>query len=707
MSNYKYYINSTQVYPLNDGMLNWNYDREDVSALVFSVSLESPITFNMTSSGFDFESQEFNSKCEELQLKVLRKCGSSYAIFWIGLFSIVEGEFDKVNGVYSIKPARKQRIFEDFEVNMFDDPESVSISEGAGILLRNYQARYFDKLLLFVAKRSNTSVQAIVSDFFQINPLVVSADCLPGVPNVFTRMRFCALSDVVEPLPSNPATREYVTFGQLMQDLHTIFDVLWYIDDSYNLRIEHSTYFDGTVGLDLTQSQYRLYTQNSNKYTYDLTEFPKKETWKFHGNEQVTSLTYTGLSNIAKIDNQKTYSTKLISTGFQERRYLAATDPKDGVLLVVVNSIEQIVSRNDSLQPEFLVQNIHTYNRPDLYSLYFSSYPKYRSFYPETEEGGLILQSVKPSLLQTEITVPLCCNDSFDPTLQVKTSMGKGYVHKGSFNQRDGTLSVQLKYKVTNCGIYLPSNIEGMQLWLQHNVGITHDPGAAGTIQDVSQWDDQSGHGRHATQATAADRPQFKVGSTAPIFFTASLGPAMGTFLSTPSFSLFPSKRGTVIVLIDRDSTNAYGIGGADSSGVGPVTTPGMNGMTVISTNTGAPSNTQFDVSLDGKSWYSENVTQTAYPQNQEKNGLFVIRRGADTSLYTKLNGGMSANNPMVIPNTAMTAASLIIGANLLIGNIAGNLLLKEVICFDRDLTDAEVEAIEFYFVKQGYYGIF
>ncbi len=49
---------------------------------------------------------------------------------------------------------------------------------------------------------------------------------------------------------------------------------------------------------------------------------------------------------------------------------------------------------------------------------------------------------------------------------------------------------------------FIPSDVAGMTLWLDSNVGITKDGGNL-----VSQWADQSGNANHATQATGSLKP--------------------------------------------------------------------------------------------------------------------------------------------------------------------------------------------------------
>lgn len=65
--------------------------------------------------------------------------------------------------------------------------------------------------------------------------------------------------------------------------------------------------------------------------------------------------------------------------------------------------------------------------------------------------------------------------------------------------QADDVKSVRLRGSRQSA--FLPSSISGLKLWLDANRGVTTVSGA------VSQWDDLSGNGNHATQGTAANRP--------------------------------------------------------------------------------------------------------------------------------------------------------------------------------------------------------
>ena len=168
---------------------------------------------------------------------------------------------------------------------------------------------------------------------------------------------------------------------------------------------------------------------------------------------------------------------------------------------------------------------------------------------------------------------------------------------------------------------FLPNQISGLLAWYRFNTGITI------TGLGVSQWDDQSGNGRHLTQGTDADRPSHSSGIITgdgatenlttssftliaqPItivtrikqvtwtgnecflgmhtdgdvtFYQSTATPGIGLFLgsaqSTVNNDLAVNTWGTVIAICDGASTSIQVNGGAPASGINP----GTKGMNII-----------------------------------------------------------------------------------------------------------------------------
>lgn len=703
MSNYKYYVNNIEVFPKNGGNNVFTYQNDQEANVKFNVVLEKEFVFDYIQPGFNFKTQEEDNLCDELIFKITKKCNNTWALFWEGFFYIVDGTFDDDACLYSIKPNNRQFLFDDLEVNMFDEPTVVEFGGQRGVFFgsppqqTNYNnVKYFDKVVLFIAQKANQKITGIISNFFQINPTVVSSDCLPGVPNYFKYMVFCSLSDAQFPIPSNPATKEIITFGELMDDLFILFRVYWFIDSNYNLRIEHETFFDGSAGIDLTSSNYSQYAKSKNNFKFDLSEYPKKETLKIYQHAESSSLTYYGISNIKSKPQEKILSTKKIAT------YLFQNTNSDGVLLLahdngVGSGIYRIDDYITRLSPSFLQTNIHTYNKPSLYAIHESRSKEFL-----ISSGGIVLKSKKPTIIQEDISFPLCC-DGFDITKTMKTELGDGKVYKASLDQKTEMLTVGLKHFADNCEFIDPSDISGLDLWLKRGTGITYHP----TTLRVSQWNDYSGNNRHAVQANTALQPLLPFPSPTSnvgVRFEGNLitPPTSEEYLVTPAFQLFPNKRGTIITVI---SSASAGVSAAA-------------GMSVLSTNTTIAS-IDFDLSLkvdpslsiynpivyfniNENKRYPTNIRNTYL--NYQFKGLEILRRSSDTNIYVDEKCVPAKNNPLSVNNSIPQNTGLVIGFNRHVngGLLIGNVSIVEVMVYSRDLTDIELEQIKFYFIKKG-----
>lgn len=700
MPHYKYFVEGVEVEPLNSGEQSFQYERNNVGGVVFDQELSGDLLFNSTGA-FNFKTQEASDLCAELEFQIQQRCGGAWAVIYEAVFSVSEGKFDNDKCNFSVKPRKKLYLLDDVECNMLDIPTKAGGSSVVGVVAVNaggadqriYEnCRFFADVLLFVAKKSNYRINSIISDFFQINPINVSGNALPGVPNKWMDMAFASLSDIQEPIPSDLATTEIITFKDLFSDLKVLFGVEWIIDSNYNLRVEHETFFEGSPGLDVTAPEFERYMRGTNKYSYDLKDLPKQETWRIADHDQHVTVDYGGLAALNKNRNSKTYETKIIRTDYTRIKENGQNSTEDGIFLFATDGgsgsggtqltmVDGIGSdhQNIYLTPEYLVRNLHTYNRPSLYGLFIAK--NINIYY--TKSGGIIFNSIIPVLKQEPFSVPLCC-DSFNTEDQVITELGTGYLDKAEYKLKTGMLKLDLKYKINNCGEVIPTDLPNCDLWLKFNTGITLTSGR------VSQWADQSGNARHATQATAADRPAWSSGN--PVYFEDFPGGPSQTFLKTPSFQLFPSKRGTIFIMLG---------GGASTMSVGIIN--------VLSTFDGTLSNF-FDILLDSSHRYLMNTNATLYPNNGIPTrgnwapiGLYVIRRGSDDKVNCRLNGIDCIDNPMSFPNTVPTPKPLRIGYDPLSaagGPPFGGFELSELIIFGRELSDFEVEQMELYLTK-------
>lgn len=688
MGNYRYYLNNVEVFPLNKDDLQYNYEKQIESSVYLEKNLETPLVFNYQSGNFNFKTQEEDDRCSELNLIVEKICGNQKETFFEGAFSVSEGEFDDDKCLFTVKVRKLREIIEDIQVNILQTPElpsNVLLQYGifTGVYCPN--AITFPAVLLYVAKRSNHKINGVVSNFFQINP--DGAFYITGVPIAnYTSMYLMPLSDVQNPAPSNPATIATISFKELMDDLKALFNVEWFVDENYNLRVEHEVWFDDGQGLDLTSPQYSKYLLGKNKYSYDLSDYPRTESWTSQGHAQTCTLKYGGLSSLNKNKNSKSFSTTKIHTDLNSR--MLTGEAEDGIFLFASNAVLPPVSLYyGPLSPPILVTNFFKHNRPDLYSIMEVSDSQNII---RNAAGGFILESVAPTKKQTEIIIPLCCDDEFDTKKQPLTNEGLGYVEKASFETKSNILKLELKYKVEGCYDFNPLDLNALDLWLVHEEGLT----LSGS--DVVQWDDQSGNNRHAVQATPANRPTYPGGG-----FTGGVdfNPVGNQFLTVPAFQLFPNKRGTVFILFSY-------------AGAGPLISFPHGNMPVISTQDGGASN-YFDITVNGLDnimSISESVIykNSGYYNSLIQNaGLFVFNRSEDTTIKMNHDGVDTDLNPVeVITNTQQDSLPLIIGSNTNLTPSGNTIRIKELLIFNRSLTDNEIEKVQFYLVKKTTFGV-
>lgn len=708
MDNYKYYIidsslTETEVFPITRNVQEIEYERKDESSAYFEKKLTGKIIFgnNVKESIFDFnyfKDKEENDRCFELKIKITKKCNGVYSLFWEGVFSVLEGEFDNDKCTYEISPRLKFNIQSDIDVNILDaysSDGSYNVRTGALAAERVYsngRALYY--VLLHLAQQSSPNVVDVISDFFSINAVgdIDYTDYFMQVGN-YSQLKLLPLSEVQEPVPSNRAVKEFVSLDKLMQDLNVLFDVYWFIDENYNLRIEHQVFFNRMNGLDLTGPEYEKYLVGTNKISYNLDDFPKYETWKINGSKQYCRIAYAGCGDINKNTNEKIYSTNVLSTDYYNIRYDGggSGDANGIFIMACYQSLglfrlrENNIGQNYLMQSALLVQNFHRYERP--------SSNNTLEYYEEDEalqiiainQGSFLPYSTIPTKIQSEIKVPLCCGTEFDPFKKITTNLGVGYLDSAKFSMKNNMLELKLKYKTEPDNFLInPNQISGCRLWLTADTGVVYSNVFG--FDRVSEWQDQSGYGNHAVQATAGLQPFYDSVNKQLNFFNYSL--------VTPSFQMFPSKRGSVFYLAEPVNTGSL---------------IGTGSMAILSTTIG----NKFDVGVV--------ITYTAgtpigyntfalssfnlgasFPRNT-LTGLVQVNRESDTTETMYSNGlkpSVLAGNPMTIPNLQVDASPLIIGANSSIGTM-GPAILKEVIVFDRVVTDLERQQIELYLANK------
>jgi hypothetical protein len=225
-----------------------------------------------------------------------------------------------------------------------------------------------------------------------------------------------------------------------------------------------------------------------------------------------------------------------------------------------------------------------------------------------------------------------------------------------------------------------PSKLPGLQLWLRADRGLYQDSAlttpAVADGDPVGGWKDQSGQGRHATQATAAARPTLVLGPTGLGGQRALLFDGVDDQLLLGDLSAgFPSA-GTLFYL--------YAQGG------------GTGRFTVFDHNNGANNSlTRFDGAGYFGMWRTARID--TYPASMGATQIVTVV--SSSSLYQVYKN-----------NTAQTAqaASYQAGTNYrIVPSVGGNVFvghLPEILAYSRQLTGTEISQVNRYLGRR--YGI-
>lgn len=110
---------------------------------------------------------------------------------------------------------------------------------------------------------------------------------------------------------------------------------------------------------------------------------------------------------------------------------------------------------------------------------------------------------------------------------------------------------------------FAPTDIAGLAMWLKSDVGVFQSSGGSAAILDgdvVGEWQDQSGNGRHVTQATTANKPTLRLSQLNGLPALQLDGGDFLTRASVSLSSLVATNAATIFAVLyqtDSDAQNA------------------------------------------------------------------------------------------------------------------------------------------------------
>ena len=211
-------------------------------------------------------------------------------------------------------------------------------------------------------------------------------------------------SDTKDPDAPDKATLGKISFSNLMEDLASMFNVRWYIDDDGYLRIEHEKFFYNgtsfttkTVGIHLTDeakytdaSSHKLYIEDTQDYVSADIEPNKSETIQFANGakapdfrDDLNYLSYTVIKSVVNIKKHivgnlstdivkvRNFPEEISDDGFHIFNCWAALDPPtDPKSFGIVRKAHDYTLPNDTVanagfSPKWLLYAYYEYGRQD------------------------------------------------------------------------------------------------------------------------------------------------------------------------------------------------------------------------------------------------------------------------------------------------------------------------------------------------------
>ena len=264
--------------------------------------------------------------------------------------------------------------------------------------------------------------------------------------------------------------------------------------------------------------------------------------------------------------------------------------------------------------------------------------------------------------------------------------------------------------------LFTPASVTGLQLWLDASSADTlYDATTGGSLVaadgGVARWEDKSGNGRHATQATSGNRPLRKTaqqGGKDTLLWGGNLDISLAVPSSTATFKFLHSENNTVFVvakagftenlnntafLLDntaRSSANVgYHIMYEDRSGVG-------NDQMDVHVMRGVNGN--YTAKAGANNIFVSNTYSVfsivCDPSNGTASNRLAIRRNGGTPVggntYTSAVSTANATYDLCIGNIASTRTG-----DGFLGNIA------EIIIYSAGLSGTDRAAVEAYLMTK------
>lgn len=300
-------------------------------------------------------------------------------------------------------------------------------------------------------------------------------------------------SDVKRPNGSGNASVGNTTLEKLVKDLCNMFNLKWDIDDDGNFIMEHVSFFQKGVGLNLVGRFDERLRAGKRKYSYDIDKTPRREIFQFMDDKY----TYGDFKGVPII-----YSNSCVGKGEKEDKDWIVESIITDVSFVLNNpsSDSQIVSddgfvliacdANYNIISEASILGGNTLNNSLSWARLHVDYWRHDRIFNRFSMNNVQTNalSVIPTKKGIKLDVTLCCGEVFDPENKVLSELGEGIVSEASFDLYKENLSLTLLYASDeNLVVNLPpvANNDVVVTWIGLTIDIdvlANDTDADGVI---------------------------------------------------------------------------------------------------------------------------------------------------------------------------------------------------------------------------------
>lgn len=289
------------------------------------------------------------------------------------------------------------------------------------------------------------------SDFFQINPDNVSANnYVTGRKSTTDNIVIFQKSDVKRPTATGNASKLEISLETMLDVLRKMFNVKWRIEGNV-FRIEHVSKYSKNIGIDVTSNQLKKYFMGYRQYSYESSQIPQKETWKFKEQKSADwtmEITYSGCVSNGK----KNEVSNLIDDAMTDIVFAMQNPEADskfvedaGFVLISTKKVgsEYFINTenlgggrtlNNVLSWKALIRDFHYYERPMKVG----------------KVNGVTTEFITtiPTKKGVRFAIPYnFCEFTFNPDNYVKTLLGNGVVDSAKHRFKDYFLELELLYE--------------------------------------------------------------------------------------------------------------------------------------------------------------------------------------------------------------------------------------------------------------------